>query len=241
MAIHFRCEVCGKEHVVDDSWAGRRAECRCGTKLTVPIPYAVTEDDSTNDDISPPESIRLWEEGDPVEADTVDPRIAAARTPRTPVSDIPPFPFVVGPADRKKAMTAIIYGSFVLLMTVVVPGLLSTAMSCCCIFSVFGATFLSAVGGVLLIVGGINVLKEKFLGVTLIGLGATGIAAIPGASAVLMFLWYAFHFEFRGMVQAVTMATVFTAVPLWLGLWAYRLERRRREYYQAFDTLPEDT
>ncbi|GAB6166546.1 hypothetical protein JCM19992_25460 [Thermostilla marina] len=239
MAIHFRCENCGKNYAVKDSLAGRRAECRCGAELQIPIPFAATEDDDGGGEGSPSESIPLWEDGDSIEADVLDPRVAAARSPSGKAREIPPFEFVVGQAERKKAVTAIVYGSFVTLVTASVPLLVGMVIpSPCCVLSMGAATLLSVLGGVLLIVGGIQVLKQNFLGVSLIGMGAAGIAAIPGASAAIMFFWHLFSFELRGIIQAVTMAAVFMGVPIWLGLWAYRLERRRREHYRAFTEPP---
>jgi hypothetical protein len=38
MAITFNCAQCGKSYTLDDSLAGKQAQCACGTEMTVPAP-----------------------------------------------------------------------------------------------------------------------------------------------------------------------------------------------------------
>lgn len=242
MALSVYCDNCGKQREVPDTWAGKRVRCSCGATLVVPVPMASADwgDDSepaptaggdsaaeAAPDSPPPLNVPMSDDDDAMDARVIDPRVQAASEKARAVKRIErkPFRYKLDASVWRAAVISIAYGAVSLL---VYATMLVVSFDLCSYpIAMFGAAFL--------IVAGVLTLQEHDWGPPATGVSAVACAFFPVWRLVLSTLTAIASGNFLWAAAYLLCAVGLAAVPLYLGLWAYGIEKQRAEHDRRED------
>jgi hypothetical protein len=228
MSIRFQCPGCGKRYQLDDAAAGKQAQCRCGQTMHVPGPASEgppAGETSGAGEASGPSSAGPQAGGsasgeDDARQGTASDLAAGADDGESPERprwrDVPPR-ILVG-------VLAIVYGAVAVL--IVPMGLFQSS-------GMIG--LLQPVAAVLIVVGGVLVLRGHEHGPAFAGLSCAILCFFPLLSAVQRALALMGAVRPGALLALVLETVLLYAVPVFIVAWTVREETRKQAESDRID------